>query len=97
MAAKSNIKKENDSNETKSIGMHDNGGKRVQVMIPRIPGANEDEFFSANGVDYIVKRGYPVEVPEILAEGIRNGQLAEQAAFDFSKKLQDDAKEDKLG
>lgn len=89
MAGKSNnstVKKENDAAETKSLNAA-SGEKRVPVWLPRIPGAPEDEFYSVNGVDYIIKRGVTVEVPESLAEGIRNGQNAQAAAFEFTEQL----------
>lgn len=67
--------------------------RRVRVKLPRIPGpnANQDEFFSANFKNYIIKRGEVVEIPEILAEGISNSELAEDAAYKYAeeKKLRE--------
>ena len=59
--------------------------KRVEVRLPRRPGqnANQDEFFSANFKNYIIQRGETVEIPEILAEGIRNAEKAEEYAMRY--------------
>ena len=65
--------------------------KRVQVRLPRNKGqnANQDEFFSVNFKNYIIKRGETVEIPEELAEVIRNGEMAEDYALQYAddKKL----------
>ena len=52
----------------------DNAKRRVTVRLPRLSGQNaiQEEFFSVNGKNYIIKRGETVEIPEILAEGIEN-------------------------
>lgn len=67
--------------------------KRVRVKLPRIPGpnANQDEFFSVNFKNYIIKRGEYVEIPQELAEAIENGELAEDAAYKYAeeKKLRE--------
>ena len=54
----------------------------VTIRLPRNPGqnANQDEFYSLNFVNYIIKRGQDVEVPRALAEIILNGQKAEEDA-----------------
>ena len=67
----------------------DNAKKRVEVRLPRNKGqnANQDEFFSANYKNYIIKRGETVEIPEILAEGIRNGEKAEEYAMHYGDEL----------
>lgn len=63
----------------------DNAKRRVTVRLPRLSGqnANQDEFFSANFKNYIIKRGETVEIPEILAEGIENNQQADEYAMRF--------------
>ena len=57
-----------------------NNAKRVEVRLPRNPGqnANQDEFFSVNGKNYIIKRGETVVIPEELAEVIRNAEKQEE-------------------
>lgn len=63
----------------------DNAKKRVEVRLPRNPGqnANQDEFFSVNGKNYIIKRGETVEIPEEVAEVIRNAEKAEEYAMHY--------------
>ena len=64
---------------------NDNAEKRVEVRLPRNPGqnANQDEFFSVNGKNYIIKRGETVEIPEEVAEVIRNAEKAEEYAMQY--------------
>lgn len=59
--------------------------KRVLVKLPRLKGnnANQDEFFSVNFKNYIIRRGEYVEIPQELYEVIKNGEKAEDAAFKF--------------
>lgn len=59
--------------------------KKVVVRLPRLKGqnANQDEFFSVNGKNYIIKRGEDVEVPEAVAEVIRNAEKAEDYAMRY--------------
>lgn len=64
-------------------------GKRVTVRLPRLPGqnANQEEFFSVNGKNYIIKRGETVEIPEEVAEVIRNAEKAEEYAMNYVSEL----------
>lgn len=66
-----------------------NNAKRVEVRLPRNPGqnANQDEFFSVNGKNYIIKRGETVEIPEEVAEVIRNAEKAEEYAMHYVDNL----------
>ena len=59
--------------------------RRVEVRLPRLPGqnANQDEFFSVNGKNYIIKRGETVAIPEEVAEVIRNAEKAEEYAMRY--------------
>lgn len=61
--------------------------QRVEVRLPRNSGqnANQDEFFSVNFKNYIIKRGETVEIPEELAEVIRNNEQAEEYAMKFAE------------
>lgn len=63
----------------------DNAKRRVAVTLPRLPGQNavQEEFFSVNGQNYMIKRGEEVEIPEELAEVIRNGNKAEEYAMRY--------------
>ena len=71
-------------------------GKRVAVTLPRLPGQNaiQEEFFSVNGKNYIIKRGEEVVIPEEVAEVIRNSEKAELYAMKYVDKL-DEAKKEK--
>jgi hypothetical protein len=71
-------------------------GKRVTVRLPRLPGqnANQEEFFSVNGKNYIIKRGETVEIPEEVAEVIRNADKAKEYAMNYVDGL-DKTKNDK--
>ena len=76
-------------------------GKKVVVTLPRLRGhnANQEEFFSVNFKNYIIKRGKQVEIPEELAEVIRNGEKAEEYAMNYVEDLDNakKAKEKELG
>lgn len=65
--------------------------KRVEVRLPRNAGqnANQDEFFSVNFKNYIIRRGETVEIPEELAEVITNAEKAEEYAMRFVDELND--------
>lgn len=59
--------------------------KRVQVKLPRLNGQNaiQEEFYSVNGRNYIIKRGEYVDVPEEVAELIRNNEQTEESGLLF--------------
>ena len=69
--------------------------KRITVRLPRLPGqnANQEEFFSVNGKNYIIKRGEEVEIPEAVAEVIRNAEKAEEYAMNYVSDLDKKKKE----
>lgn len=75
--------------------------KRVTVRLPKLPGqnANQEEFFSVNGKNYILKRGIELEIPEELAEVIINAEKAEEYAMNYVDELSAKAsdKEKELG
>ena len=60
--------------------------KRVEVRLPRNAGQNadQDEFFSVNFKNYIIRRGETVEIPEELAEVIRNAEKADEYAMRYA-------------
>jgi hypothetical protein len=76
-------------------------GKRITVRLPRLPGQNaiQEEFFSVNGKNYIIKRGVEVEIPEEVAEVIRNAEKAEEYAMKYVEGLEKakNEKEKELG
>ena len=62
-------------------------GTKVTVLLPRKHGQNavQDEFFSVNFKNYIIKRGERVEIPEELAEVIENAAKAEEYAMQYAE------------
>lgn len=62
-----------------------NKSQRVVVRLPRNKGNNarQEEFFSVNGVNYIIKRGEDVEIPIEVAEVIRNAEKDEEFAMRY--------------
>lgn len=66
-----------------------NAKKRVEVRLPRNMGQNaiQDEFFSVNCKNYIIKRGETVEIPEEVAEVIRNAEKQEEYAMRYVDEL----------
>ena len=60
--------------------------KRVEVKLPMNKGqnANQDEFFSVNFQNFIIKRGEYVEIPQELYEVIKNGEHAEEYALRYA-------------
>ena len=82
-------------NTTKKTVDNATKDKKVTVRLPRLAGqnANQEEFFSINGKNYIIKRGETVEIPEELAEVIRNGEKAEEYALNYVDNLEKMKKE----
>ena len=50
--------------------------KMVKIRIPKFRANQEDVFVSVNERTWIVKRGVEVEVPECVAEVLRNREKA---------------------
>lgn len=63
--------------------------QRIFVTLPLNRGRNavQEEFFSVNGVNYIIKRGEEVEIPVELYEVIRNAEKEEIYAMRFAEGL----------
>lgn len=63
--------------------------KKVTVKLPRLAGQNaiQDEFYSVNGRNYMIKRGETVEIAEEVAEVIRNNEQAEEYAMNYVDNL----------
>ena len=61
----------------------------VTITLPRKKelGKNQQEFYSVNGKNYLVKLGVPVEVPRALAEMIEDNKKMEDAAFEYQSGL----------
>lgn len=74
--------------------------KKETKVIVRLPlneghNANQQEFFSVNGKNYLIRRGEDVEVPLELKEVIDNGNLAAVAAYRYVEELQKQENEKK--
>lgn len=69
---------------------------RVAIRLPRNKeqGATQDEFYSVNFKNYIIKRGETVLVPKGVAVLIEQNRKAEDAAFEYveANKLPDNLK-----
>lgn len=70
---------------TKNATNNAKSKKKVVVHLPRLAGQNaiQEEFFSVNGRNYRIKRGLDIEVPEEVAEVIRNNRQAEEYAMNY--------------
>lgn len=66
-----------------------NAKRKVTVRLPRNQGQNarQEEYFSVNGRNYLIKRGETVEIAEEVAEVIRNGEQAEEYAMQYVEEL----------
>ena len=64
--------------------------KMVKVRIPRTKKDEEDVFVSVNLNTYLIKRGVEVEVPDFVAEVLRNQEkmLEEIMLFEAEKSKQ---------
>ena len=60
----------------------------VQIKLPRNRKAEDDMFVSVNERTWLIKRGVEVEVPECVAEVIRNSELMQEEAYEFDKASQ---------
>jgi hypothetical protein len=57
--------------------------KLVKIRIPRERDRQDDVFVGINGRTWLIKRGVEVEVPECVAEVIRNSEEADAIAYAF--------------
>ena len=66
-----------------------NNAKKVEIKLPKKKGqnANQEEFFSVNFKNYIIRRGEYVKIPEEVAEVIENADKAEESAMRFVDSL----------
>ena len=58
--------------------------KKVKIRLPLTKDQNEDVFVSINARTWLIKRGVEVEVPECVAEILRNQeeQLLKNMAYE---------------
>ena len=73
------------SNETKNTRAEE----MVEIRLPRDNSVRgeQQEFYSLNGKNYIIKRGVPVKVPRAVADLIENNQRAEDEAAEYQESL----------
>lgn len=57
--------------------------KKVKIRIPLTRENTEDVYVSVNERSWLIKRGEEVEVPECVAEVLRNQEIALVKAFNF--------------
>jgi hypothetical protein len=57
--------------------------KVVKIRIPRLRDNQDDVFVGVNGRTWLIKRGVEVEVPECVAEVIRNSEEAAEASYAY--------------
>ena len=60
----------------------------VKIKLPRNRKDEDDMFVSVNERTWLIKRGVEVEVPECVAEVIRNSELMQEEAYEFDKASQ---------
>ncbi|MBE6582067.1 MAG: hypothetical protein E7648_02235 [Ruminococcaceae bacterium] len=61
--------------------------KLVKIRIPRERDRNDDVFVCVNGRTWLIKRGVEVEVPECVAEVIRNAEAVAEQAFAYEESV----------
>lgn len=61
----------------------ENAEKLVKIRLPKSREHEEDVFVSVNERTWLIKRGVEVEVPECVAEVIKNGEAMQEEAYEF--------------
>ena len=61
--------------------------KLVKIRIPRERERQDDVFVCVNGRTWLIKRGVEVEVPECVAEAIRNAEEVAEQAYAFNESV----------
>jgi hypothetical protein len=61
--------------------------KLVKIRIPRERERQDDVFVCVNGRTWLIKRGVEVEVPECVAEVIRNAEDVAEKAYAFNESV----------
>ena len=62
--------------------------KTVTIKLPRIKAEDSDVFVSVNDYSCLIKRGVEVEVPDFVAEVLRNQEIAEMKAEEFNDSVE---------
>lgn len=64
------------------------GVRKVRITLPRPRGSEAKELFVAvNGVEYLIPKGKPVEVPAYIAEEIQRAEAAEARMYEEKDRL----------
>lgn len=65
----------------------DTSEKKVKIFLRRNPDRNapQEEFYSYNFRNFLIKRGVEVEVPEGLAQLIMDNEEAANRAYEYSQ------------
>lgn len=62
--------------------------KMVKIRIPRDRMDNSAaQFVSVNERTWLIQKGIEVEVPECVAEALRNREIALENAYDFNSEV----------
>lgn len=70
-----------------------NEQKKVKITLPKARGTEPKELFvGVNGVNYLIPKGKPVEVPDYVAAEIARAQAAEDFEDDEKMRMADEAK-----
>lgn len=62
--------------------------KMVKIRIPRDRKDEADVYVSVNEREWLIKRGVEVEVPECVAEVLRNQEIALEKADAFNDEVE---------
>lgn len=72
-----------EANKTATKATETEKEKLVKIRIPRERDRQDDVFVCVNGRTWLIKRGVEVEVPECVAEVIRNAEDVAEKAYAF--------------
>jgi hypothetical protein len=61
--------------------------KLVKIRIPRERDRQDDVFVCVNGRTWLIKRGVEVDVPECVAEAIRNAEDVAEQAYAYNESV----------
>ncbi len=73
-----------EANKTASKATETEKEKLVKIRIPRERDRQDDVFVCVNGRTWLIQRGVEVEVPECVAEVIRNAEDVAEKAYAFN-------------
>ena len=72
-----------EANKTATKATETSKEKLVKIRIPRERDRQDDVFVCVNGRTWLIKRGVEVEVPECVAEVIRNAEDVAEKAYAY--------------